>query len=218
MFQRICCRFLISSELSNNPGFLAKNARFTSSIYLNACAIKAFPLGPFRDFLAWPLAFFHRRSLNAALEPLQPVVAYRLTNGLLNKKSPNNGCAEHKASDTQAESCNDTPVYSDAIDCIISLPTGSSLDSDPRQISVELLHNLWLGSLPVAHTVLQMLYQLLAQPEYLEPLRTEVAEMIEKYGWTEHGLRDLRLMDSFIREVGRVYPLAGRRFTCFVYP
>jgi len=51
-----------------------------------------------------------------------------------------------------------------------------------------------------ALTATQVLYRLLANPEYLEPLREEVDGVIKEEGWTKAGMDKMYKIDSFIRE------------------
>ncbi|KAI0000311.1 cytochrome P450 [Russula vinacea] len=53
-------------------------------------------------------------------------------------------------------------------------------------------------------TSTQVLYRLLAHPEYIEPLREEVDAVIEEEGWTKAGIDKMYKIDSFIRETLRV--------------
>ena len=54
-------------------------------------------------------------------------------------------------------------------------------------------------------------YYLAAFPEYLQPLREEVEEVIESEGWTKAGLDQMHKIDSFIRESQRLTPLGNRK-------
>jgi hypothetical protein len=48
------------------------------------------------------------------------------------------------------------------------------------------------------------LYRLLANPEYLEPLREEVNAVIKEEGWTKAGVDKMYKIDSFLRETLRL--------------
>jgi hypothetical protein len=48
------------------------------------------------------------------------------------------------------------------------------------------------------------LYRLLANPEYIEPLRQEVDAVITEEGWTKAGIDKMHKIDSFLRETQRV--------------
>jgi hypothetical protein len=52
------------------------------------------------------------------------------------------------------------------------------------------------------------LYRLLANPEYIEPLREEVDAVIKEEGWTKAGIDKMHKIDSFIRETQRLGGLA----------
>ena len=57
---------------------------------------------------------------------------------------------------------------------------------------------------------MQVLYRLLANPEYIEPLRQEVEAVVAEEGWTKTGMDKMYKIDSFIRETQRVDVLAVR--------
>ncbi len=50
----------------------------------------------------------------------------------------------------------------------------------------------------------QVLYRLLAHPEYIEPLRQEVDAVVSEEGWTKDGIDKMHKIDSFIRETQRL--------------
>ncbi|KAN0118582.1 Cytochrome P450, partial [Russula decolorans] len=54
------------------------------------------------------------------------------------------------------------------------------------------------------YTITQILYHLLANPEYIEPLRQEVDAVIGKEGWTKAGIDKMHKIDSFLRETQRL--------------
>jgi hypothetical protein len=49
-----------------------------------------------------------------------------------------------------------------------------------------------------------MLYRLLANPKYVEPLRQEVDAVIREEGWTKAGIDKMHKIDSFLRETQRL--------------
>jgi hypothetical protein len=55
-----------------------------------------------------------------------------------------------------------------------------------------------------------VLYRLLDNPEYVEPLRQEVEAVIAEEGWTKAGMDKMHKIDSFVRESQRVDVLAIR--------
>jgi hypothetical protein len=50
----------------------------------------------------------------------------------------------------------------------------------------------------------QMLYRLLSNPKYLEPLRQEIEAVTREEGWTKAGLDKMYKLDSFLRETQRI--------------
>jgi len=55
-----------------------------------------------------------------------------------------------------------------------------------------------------AQAFTQVLYRLLDNPEYIEPLRQEVEAVVAEDGWTKAGLDKMHNVDSFIRESQRL--------------
>ena len=53
-------------------------------------------------------------------------------------------------------------------------------------------------------TFTEVLYRLLASPEYIEPLRQEVEAAVAEEGWTKAGLDKMYKIDSFLRETQRL--------------
>ena len=54
------------------------------------------------------------------------------------------------------------------------------------------------------------MYRLLANPEYMEPLRHEVEVAVAEEGWTKAGLDKMYKIDSFLRETQRLDGLGDR--------
>ncbi|KAH9043926.1 cytochrome P450 [Lactarius pseudohatsudake] len=54
------------------------------------------------------------------------------------------------------------------------------------------------------HATSSVLYRLLANPGYVEPLRREVEAVVAEYGWTTDGVDKLHKIDSFVRETQRL--------------
>ncbi|KAH6904042.1 cytochrome P450 [Coprinopsis sp. MPI-PUGE-AT-0042] len=52
-------------------------------------------------------------------------------------------------------------------------------------------------------TLSNVLFDLAPRPEYIEPLREEVEEIIDEFGWTKEAMGRMRKLDSFLRESSR---------------
>ena len=50
----------------------------------------------------------------------------------------------------------------------------------------------------------KVLYHLLSNPEYMEPLRQEVDVVVKEEGWTKAGIDKMYKIDSFVRETFRI--------------
>jgi hypothetical protein len=58
----------------------------------------------------------------------------------------------------------------------------------------------------------QVLCRLVSSPEYIEPLRQEVEEVIAEEGWTKAGMDKMRKLDSILRETQRIDDLSSGLF------
>ena len=79
--------------------------------------------------------------------------------------------------------------------------TSSASDNIPSPSIIVLINSC-------QQTFAQVLYRLLANPEYIEPLRQEVDAVIKEEGWTKAGIDKMHKVDSFIRETQRIDGLA----------
>ena len=64
----------------------------------------------------------------------------------------------------------------------------------------------------------QVLYRLLENPEYIEPLREEVDAVIAEEGWTKAGIDKMHKIDSFLRETQRLGGIATCSLDSFNIP
>jgi hypothetical protein len=60
----------------------------------------------------------------------------------------------------------------------------------------------------MSQTFTQILYRLLANPEYLKPLRQEIEAAVAEEGWTKAGMDKMRKLDSIVRETQRIDTLS----------
>ncbi|MCJ1401069.1 hypothetical protein MMC11_004281 [Xylographa trunciseda] len=158
---------------------------FSDSIFINAMTITLLPLGILRAPFAWIWSSLHRLKLESALRLVEPVVRRRIL-------------------DRQQESSVQPQV--DAIEWTIELSNSVAKENTPRQIALQLLHNLWAGSAAPGGLVTQMIFIVLHEPKYLQPLLEEAETAIAKHGWSDKALNNMPLLDSYIRETNRVYP------------
>ena len=65
----------------------------------------------------------------------------------------------------------------------------------------------WAGAQSPTMTLANMFMRVLEKPEHGKALREEVIAAVESHGWSDAMLNQMLLMDSFIREVHRLYPI-----------
>ncbi|KAI0531725.1 cytochrome P450 [Xylaria digitata] len=181
---QVACRVLICRELSRNAQFLKRTMTFQHSIFMHAVIIISLPFGPFRRLFSPIISLSHRWNMRKAMAILQPVVARRIRNRTRNQ--------------SLSEEENDGIAW--------TLDQTSEDEMDPKLASLEILHNLFAGSLAPGAMITEMVFQVLMDPKLLADLRDEAMLALEEHGWTEKLLRNLALQDSFIRELNRLYP------------
>lgn len=60
------------------------------------------------------------------------------------------------------------------------------------------------------------IFWLLARPEYIEPLRAEIAAVTEEMGWTKDALTHMVKLDSFMKESVRITPISSQALSRIV--
>jgi hypothetical protein len=70
-------------------------------------------------------------------------------------------------------------------------------------VSLDRLHLFSKHWMTGTQTLADTLFDLAPRPEYIEPLRAEVEEIINEFGWTKEAMGRMRKLDSFIRESSR---------------
>lgn len=189
---RATSRILICEEMSRDEALVKAAGSFVESIFVNALIIVKLPLGPFRELLAYPLSFLHRRKLEKATKMLQPIVERRII------ESKSNG----------------PRTYDDAIEWTLAFSSPED-DLSPRYVTQELLHGLWAGTSAPGALVGDLIFQSLMMPDCLSTLKQEAQAVIDAHGWSESAFAKLVLQDSFIREVNRMYPIgSGKSKAC----
>lgn len=188
---RTTSRVLVGKELCREDRYLDAAQKFSDSIFMNGLVVSMLPLRPLRFVMSYVISSIHRRKLKKAMNEIIPVVQARC-NDLATRRE--GGISSH---DTE-------PL--DAIDWTISFMMSNNIESDPGFVALALLLTIWAGSPPSAALVTQMIFQVLYEPQYLAPLRSEAETAFHAHGFTDSALNDMPLMDSFISEVNRLHP------------
>lgn len=106
------------------------------------------------------------------------------------------------------------PDYEKPEDLLQSLMDGGEEVNDDIETTVQRLMVTYLGGGPSTMiAVAQVLFDLCAHPEYVEPLRQEALEVLREEGYTKQALNDMKQMDSFMRESQRMSPPTLRQFS-----
>ncbi|TLD19198.1 hypothetical protein PspLS_09807 [Pyricularia sp. CBS 133598] len=96
------------------------------------------------------------------------------------------------------------PVYNDAIEWIES-------EFDPNDRIFNIADFQIALSIAAVHTTTDLLTHtmltLAANPQYIEPLRKEIIEVLGASGWKKTSLTSLRLLDSAVKEAQRLKPV-----------
>jgi hypothetical protein len=192
IMHRVTSRVLMGRELCRNEEYLSSSMSFSDSIMINAVGLTILPLGLFRNPLSWVISVFHRYKLEKALKPVVPVVKERME---------------------EAEADGGAKSHLDSIAWTLELSKPFPEQNTPRQIALQLLHNLWAGSAAPGGLVTQMLFLVLMYPEYQGPLRAEMKSIIEEFNWSDKALNSMPLLDSFIRETNRLYPTGSSQYS-----
>ncbi|KAL9123110.1 MAG: hypothetical protein Q9187_000339 [Circinaria calcarea] len=183
---RTASRAVIGEELCRDERFIRLSMSFIQSIFLTALVIVNLPFGPLRGLLAWPLSLLHRWKLRRCTIILLPIVKRRIE-------------------DRAAADKDGAPRF-DAIEWTLAYSKPDSPNNTSECVTKALLHNLWAGSSAPGGLITEMVFELLLEPQYLDPLRVEAANALRAHGWSEKMLESLYLQEGFIREINRLFP------------
>ncbi|RYO88716.1 hypothetical protein DL764_008703 [Monosporascus ibericus] len=188
---RLSSRVFLGHELCRNPAWLRITIDYTMTVFRGVMALKRWP--SFLRPVVWRFVPEVRR-VNEQIDE-----AVRLITPIIEKKK-----AEGNSSSPETTK----PARLDVIQWASEVANGRRYDPTLLQLgfSMASMHN-------TTDLATQVLYDLCAHPEYIEPLRKEVETVLEQEGMTKAGLARLKLMDSFMKESQRIKPseLLGMR-------
>jgi len=174
-------RLFLGLPICRNSEWIALNIQFAIDIFLAGATVNAFPrfLHPLVGRLLAPTA----KALHTAKKFLKDEVVQRLEMD-----------AEHGKK------------YDGRPNDLISW----LLDAAPEEERTldRILTRLLIVNMAAIHTTsntfTQTLFYLAAYPEYVEPMREEVKNVIKEHGWTKASLNQMRKLDSFVKESARI--------------
>lgn len=189
MIARLSALVLMGETVCRDPAWLDVSVNYTIDAFLAARALRMWPC-VLRPLVHWFMPSCQKLRQHFAVA--RAIVAREVENRTLAKQS-------------QRDSGN-VPRRADALDWLeeISTAHGSVSDRPREQIGL---------ALAAIHTTSNLLtnvvYDLAAYPEYVDPLREEIKAVLAEDGSLKKtSLLKLKLMDSVIKESQRVNPVS----------
>ncbi|KAL1606233.1 hypothetical protein SLS60_003635 [Paraconiothyrium brasiliense] len=179
-------RILVGPELCRRADYRATTESLNMSHVIFGALWNFIPLGVFRKPFYWAFSIPYRMQIRRAMNRyIVPIVEERMAD--VGKT--------------------DTKKGLDTIQLMVDMPPASPREIDSFRHAIRILHLHFAStgsSIALVHTAI---WQLLQMPECMEPIRTEIKDVLRKYGsWdSKHTVNHLHLLDSFVREVLRVY-------------
>lgn len=92
--------------------------------------------------------------------------------------------------------------YVDAIEWFKQIAKGRKYDPVHVQLTLS-----FVAIHTTADMLTQMMFDLAQHPEYIQPLREEVIDILGKHGWKKTSLYNMKLLDSVLKECQRLRPI-----------
>ncbi|KAI8648050.1 Gibberellin cluster-C20-oxidase [Fusarium sp. Ph1] len=184
---RISSRIYLGEQLCRNEDWLKITKTYTTNFYTASTNLRMFPRSV--RFLAhWflPECQTLRHERNEASKIIMPLIQRRreLRQAAIAGGEP-------------------VPIFNDALDWSEqeAAATGSSFDPVIFQLTLSLL---------AIHTTYDLLQQTMIDlgrnPQFIEPIREEVVQILATDGWKKTSLFKMKLLDSAIKETQRLKP------------
>jgi len=184
--QQVICRtsgrMLVGAPLCRNRDYQKLATNFAINVFKIAYVVSMFPK-PLKPIVARFISSIPSQ-VRRTMELIEPMVKERFA----------------KIDEFGGETWEDAP--DDMLMWLMSEAKGveRSLEGLARRLLLVNLAAIQSTSL----TFIQILYRLLATPEYVESLRQEIGAAVAEEGWTKAGMDKLHRLDSFVRESQRM--------------
>ncbi|KAF9231273.1 cytochrome P450 [Melanogaster broomeanus] len=183
--QQVVCRTInrvfVGLPLCRNPDWLDLSLQFTLDVVKGAMIIGLFP-----TFMA-PLVIRFMTSIPGStrrgMKHLRPIIEER-----------------QKHLDEYGTTWADKP--NDLLSLLMDKAEGS--ERTVKSLTKRMLAINFAATQTSSNIVTQTLYNLAANPQYIQPLREEVESVVESEGWSKAALEKMSKIDSFIRESQRI--------------
>ncbi|KAK8044771.1 membrane dipeptidase [Apiospora rasikravindrae] len=206
---RIASKIIVGDELCRDGAFRRASYAYFQGHAMTGYMLLLIPSRHLRRLLAWPLSYLQRRRQHTVL---------LLVSAYMRRRSEERIGWGDNAGDNRGSSSSSnhgaTTTEDICVDWILKIKDDfpKSQNEDLYwQMSHELVHLLGASHTPTGITVTMMLWRVLHEPRYLQPLRDEAEQTVSRFGYTSKMIGHLPLMDNFISEVHRLYPMGCQR-------
>ncbi|KAJ5726101.1 cytochrome P450 [Penicillium malachiteum] len=186
---RVSARIFVGKPICRNPEWLEVSTQFTENVFISLVFLRLFPMWT-HGLLNWLMPSSYKGSayLRKAKKLIVPEINRRRGTNSQGIKEPGE----------------DEP---DFLSWMMEIATPQ--ESDPATLAhLEVVMSLASNTSQI--NTVQVLYDLLAHPEYLEPIREEIRSVVHEVGpwmsWEQPAFSKLRKLDSFMRESQRFNP------------
>ncbi|KAH9000281.1 cytochrome P450 [Lactarius akahatsu] len=170
-------RIFVGSPLCRDQGYLNLNLNFAINVVKSAVIIGMFPK-PLKPIAAHFL-FNLRSNIRQEMEYIRPMVEERFTR-------------MEEFGDDWDDKPNDMLMW------LMSEAKGA--ERTLENLATRMLVVNFVAIHTTSRAFTHVLYRLLSNPEYIEPLRHEVETVVAEEGWTKAGMDKMHKIDSFLRE------------------
>ncbi|OCH88082.1 cytochrome P450 [Obba rivulosa] len=183
---RVSNRLFVGKPTCRIPEYCKVNITFTIDVVKCAAIINLFP-----DILK-PMLTSVQRSIDRAQTHLKPIITERF-----------------QMMAQYGDAWPDKP--NDFLQWLMDVAEG-----EERTVRALVLRILVLNFAAIhtsSNTFTHALYYLAANPEYIQPLREEVEEVVAEHGWSKASVGRMRKIDSFLKESQRLMGLGAMTMT-----
>ncbi|KAH9036363.1 cytochrome P450 [Lactarius pseudohatsudake] len=170
-------RVFVGSPLCRDQGYLTLNLNFAINVVKSATIISMFPK-PLKPIAARFL-FNLQSQIRQEMEYIRPMVEERFAK-----------------MEEFGEDWDDKP--NDMLMWLMSEAKGA--ERTLENLATRMLSVNFVAIHTTSRAFTHVLYRLLSNPEYIEPLRHEVETAVAEEGWTKAGMDKMHKIDSFLRE------------------
>ena len=183
---RITSRIFLGPKEGRDEEWLRATVEYTKNLFLTGMALRFFPR-LLRPFVAPLLPSYHHLWQNVA-------TSRRIVGEIVRERR-----------EIEAAKPADYTKPADILQWMMDAATGQ--EAEPEDLAQRMLILSVTSIHTTTLTMTQAIYDLCAHPEYLDPLRAEVVDVLRaEGGWGKLTVNHLRKMDSLLKESQRFNP------------